>query len=71
MTIPEIARRMGVAKSTAHRLLTTLCAGGFVERDAGTGRYRLGNYLCGSYRKADLRFSSRRTSRFPSRRAST
>jgi DNA-binding IclR family transcriptional regulator len=43
--VTEIARRMGVAKSTAHRLLTTLCAGGFVERDAGTGRYRLGMKL--------------------------
>jgi DNA-binding IclR family transcriptional regulator len=40
--VSEVARRIGVAKSTAHRLLTTLCARGLAEKDAETGRYRLG-----------------------------
>lgn len=40
--VSELARNIGVAKSTAHRLLTTLCARGFAERDAESGRYRLG-----------------------------
>ncbi len=43
--VSEIARNIGVAKSTAHRLLTTLCARGFTERDEETGRYRLGMHL--------------------------
>lgn len=40
--VSELARSIGVAKSTAHRLLTTLCSRGFAERDAESGRYRLG-----------------------------
>jgi DNA-binding IclR family transcriptional regulator len=40
--VSELARNIGVAKSTAHRLLTTLCARGFAERDEESGRYRLG-----------------------------
>lgn len=40
--VTQIALRIGVAKSTAHRLLTTLAARGMVERDAESGRYRLG-----------------------------
>lgn len=40
--VSELARNIGVAKSTAHRLLTTLCARGFAERDEQSGRYRLG-----------------------------
>jgi len=43
--VSELARNIGVAKSTAHRLLTTLCARGFVERDEDSGRYRLGLHL--------------------------
>src|SRR4051812_39173548 len=43
--ISEIARRVGVAKSTAHRLLTTLCARGMAEQNPETGRYRLGMRL--------------------------
>jgi len=30
--VSDIARRLGVAKSTAHRLLTSLCARGLAER---------------------------------------
>lgn len=37
----EVARRVGVAKSTAHRALLTLAASGLLDRTGG-GRYRLG-----------------------------
>lgn len=37
----EVARRVGVAKSTAHRVLVTLSASGLLDRTGG-GRYRLG-----------------------------
>lgn len=40
--ITEMARRLGVAKSTAHRLASTLAAEGFLEQTPGDGRYRLG-----------------------------
>lgn len=40
--VSELARNIGVAKSTAHRLLTTLCARGFAAQDEESGRYRLG-----------------------------
>lgn len=43
--VTELSRRLGVAKSTAHRLLTTLCARGLTERNEETGRYRLGMKL--------------------------
>jgi DNA-binding IclR family transcriptional regulator len=43
--VTQIARRLGVAKSTAHRLLSTLCARGIAERIPGTSRYRLGLHL--------------------------
>lgn len=40
--VSELARRLGLAKSTVHRLLTTLAAEGLIEQDAATGGYRLG-----------------------------
>lgn len=43
--VSDIARRLGVAKSTAHRLLQTLVSRGFVEQDRQTGQYRLGIHL--------------------------
>lgn len=42
--VSDIARRLGVAKSTAHRLLQTLVSRGFVEQDH-TGQYRLGIHI--------------------------
>jgi DNA-binding IclR family transcriptional regulator len=43
--VTEVANRLGVAKSTAHRLLSTLRAKRLVEQVPGTARYRLGLHL--------------------------
>lgn len=43
--VSEVARRLGVAKSTAHRLLTTLASRGLIEQNRSNGRYRLGLHL--------------------------
>ncbi|MDQ3944300.1 MAG: IclR family transcriptional regulator [Actinomycetota bacterium] len=40
--VSELARRLGVGKSTVHRLCTTLAAGGLLDHNPETGRYRLG-----------------------------
>lgn len=40
--VSDVARRLGIAKSTAHRLLTTLRSRGFVEHNPETGLYHLG-----------------------------
>jgi DNA-binding IclR family transcriptional regulator len=40
--VTEIARRLGLHKSTASRLLATLEKRGLVEQDPDSGRYRLG-----------------------------
>lgn len=42
VSLGEIAERVGLPKSSVHRLLVTLIAHNFVERDEGTRRYRLG-----------------------------
>jgi len=38
----ELGRRLGLGKSTVHRLLTTLTAEGLLEHDPRSGGYRLG-----------------------------
>lgn len=43
--VSDIARRLGIAKSTAHRLLQTLLSRGFIEQHTGTGQYRLGLHV--------------------------
>lgn len=43
--VSELARRLGIAKSTAHRLAATLVAERFLERDGGDGKYRPGLLL--------------------------
>ena len=40
--ISDLARRLSIAKSTAHRLAVTLVSEGMLEQDRGTGKYRLG-----------------------------
>lgn len=39
--VSDLARRLGIAKSTAHRIVHTLTAEGLLERDEETGTYRL------------------------------
>ena len=40
--VSELSRRLGLGKSTVHRMLTTLVAEGLIEQDPRTGGYRLG-----------------------------
>jgi DNA-binding IclR family transcriptional regulator len=40
--VSDVARKLGVAKSTAHRLLITLAGAGMVDKNPQSGRYRLG-----------------------------
>lgn len=40
--ITQIARALGISKSTAHQLVSTLVAHGFVDQCADSSRYRLG-----------------------------
>jgi DNA-binding IclR family transcriptional regulator len=42
VSLGEIAERVGLPKSSVHRLLATLVVHSFVERDEATRRYRLG-----------------------------
>jgi DNA-binding IclR family transcriptional regulator len=42
IAITTLAQRLGLAKSTVHRLASTLTASGFLEQNRDTGRYRLG-----------------------------
>lgn len=40
--VSELARRLGLGKSTVHRLLVTLAGEGLLEQNPATGKYRLG-----------------------------
>ncbi|MGA5067531.1 IclR family transcriptional regulator [Streptomyces exfoliatus] len=42
LSASDLARRLGLSTSTAHRLARTLFGAGFLEQDARTARYRLG-----------------------------
>ncbi|MFI8826323.1 IclR family transcriptional regulator [Streptomyces sp. NPDC053431] len=42
LSASDLARRLGLSTSTAHRLARTLLAADFLEQDADTARYRLG-----------------------------
>ncbi|WP_158582931.1 IclR family transcriptional regulator [Lysinibacillus yapensis] len=44
-SLKEIANRLAVADSTAHRLLSTLKKEGFIAKDHRTNRYRLGVFI--------------------------
>lgn len=41
-SITELSRELGIGKSTVHRLLDTLTFFGYVAKDSGTNRYKLG-----------------------------
>ncbi|MFI5477102.1 IclR family transcriptional regulator [Streptomyces cacaoi] len=43
--VTEVAARLGVARSTAHRLITTLCRRGLAVQEPGTRRYGPGPAL--------------------------
>lgn len=45
LSLTELSARLGIHKSTMHRLLGTLESKRFVQRDPETGRYRLGTRL--------------------------
>lgn len=40
--VSDLAKRLGIAKSTAHRLASTLVSEGLLGQNSQTGRYRLG-----------------------------
>lgn len=42
LSVRDLAGRLGLSKSTVHRLLVSLAALGLVEQDQETGQYRLG-----------------------------
>ena len=41
----EIARKLGIHKTTAHRMLATLAEDGLLDRDQRTGKYMVGPAL--------------------------
>ncbi len=45
LSLTELSARLGIHKSTMHRLLGTLESKRFVQRDPETGRYRLGTRI--------------------------
>src|SRR3954449_6459706 len=47
LTVAEIARHLRVHPSTASRLLGTIAAGGLIERDPATQRFRIGARVVG------------------------
>jgi DNA-binding IclR family transcriptional regulator len=50
--VTDVSAELGVAPSTAHRLLSTLRAEGFADQEAGSRRYRLGLTLLTMAREA-------------------
>ncbi|QJY50038.1 alpha/beta fold hydrolase [Pseudonocardia broussonetiae] len=55
--VRELARTLGLGKSTVHRLLQTLTAEGLLDRDPADGTYRLSLMMCalGHAAATDLR----------------
>jgi DNA-binding IclR family transcriptional regulator len=45
--VAEVAEGAGLPQATAHRLLTSFVAAGWVDKDAPTSRYRLGHSMLG------------------------
>lgn len=56
MALGEISLKLGLAKSTVHKVLRTLLARGYIAQDPVTRRYRLGlrNWQLGSLAAANL-----------------
>jgi DNA-binding IclR family transcriptional regulator len=46
VAVTEVAQHLGVANSTAHRLLRSLCRTGFLQQDTETHRYELSLLVC-------------------------
>lgn len=42
LSLTDIGRRLNLHKSTVHRILTSLKIRGYIEKDATTGKYKLG-----------------------------
>lgn len=59
--VTEVSRLLGVQKSTAHRLLTTLASRGIVEQNQRNAKYRLGLRLYELGNLAVTRFELRRS----------
>ena len=59
--VSDIARRLGVAKSTAHRLLSVLCSRGLAEKNPVTRQYRLGLHMIELGQIAHSRMELRRS----------
>lgn len=55
LSVADIAKRGGIPKPTVHRLISTLIKGGFIEKNANTGKYRIGVDL---YTQGSLYLSS-------------
>ncbi len=55
LALTEVATRLGIANSTAHRLLTALCRSGLLEQNRATRRYELSLLL---YRLGNLAATS-------------
>ena len=46
LTLSQVTRYLGLPKSSTHSLLLTFERCGYLQREAGTGRYRLGLRVC-------------------------
>lgn len=46
MSIGALSTQTGLHKSTVHRLLSTMCSRGYVQKDADTSIYRAGMHIC-------------------------
>lgn len=63
--VTEVSRRMGIPKSSAHRLLTTLASRGILEQSPHNAKYRLGLHLYELGNLAGSRVLLRRSAQGP------
>lgn len=61
--VVDVSKRLGVGKSTAHRLLVTLASRGLVEQNTRNSKYRLGLHLYELGNLAVTRVELRRNAR--------